>query len=162
MPLGSVSCTACPPRCAVTVPPGPGRQPVQVRARCRPEGQAGEARRAPPAHHQARRGGPPAPEHELLRPPVGDGEPEVGREALRLAQVRLLELQPGQPGDLHQRVARATRMLAAHRAGLAVQRAMRILILSGPGRRSSAAILRDHRQPPQVSKFLHGLISLDS
>jgi hypothetical protein len=57
---------------------------------------------------------------------VGDGEAEVGAEPLGTVQVRLLELQPGQPGHLDQGIARPAGMLPGPRAGLAVQRAVRV------------------------------------
>jgi hypothetical protein len=51
-------------------------------------------------------------------------------------------------------------MLAAHRASLAVQRAMRILALSLAGRRAGPAALRDHRLPLRLT-FMDGNINID-
>src|SRR5436190_672846 len=78
------------------------------------------------AHHQARGGCPPAAQQQGLRGPVGHGEAEVGVEPLGAVQVRLLELQPGQPGRLDQGMARPAGVLPGPRACLAVQGTMRI------------------------------------
>src|SRR5271166_5838714 len=119
-------------------PAGAPGQPVQVITGGGLEGRPDEPGARAAADHQARGARLPAPQQQRVRGPVGDGEAEVGAELLGPVQVRLLELQPGQPGHLDQGIARPPRMLPAQSAGLAVQRAVRVLPRSilrrGPGR----------------------------
>ena len=127
---------------------GAAGQPVQVVPGGRGEGRPGEPGTRAAADHQARRSRLPAAQHQRLRRPVGHGEAEVGAEPLGPVQVRLLELQPGQPGHLDQRIARPPRMLPGPRAGLAVQRAVRVFA-GCPGRRGPgrARMCRHDRFP---------------
>ena len=113
-------------------------QPVQVVPGGGLEGRPDEPGARAAADHQARRARLTAAQQQRLGGPVGHGEAEVGAEPLGPVQVRLLELQPRQPGHLDQRIPRPPRMLPAQSPGLAVQRAMRVLPRSilrrGPGR----------------------------
>ena len=102
-------------------PAGAAGQPVQVVSGRGLERGPGETGLRAAADHQARGGRLPAAQHQRLRRPVGHGEAEVGAELLGPVQVRLLELQPGQPGHLDQRIPGPPRMLPGTRAGLAVQ-----------------------------------------
>jgi len=87
----------------VGVPHGRARrpgQPLQVGPLGRTEHGADEARGPPAPDHHARRAGEGAPQPQLLLRAGGDLEAEVAGEDLRPVQIRLLELQPGQVGDL--------------------------------------------------------------
>ena len=104
-PLGSRSRTAWPPQCAVTVPPVPRASRSRSSRGRGLEGGPDEAGLRAAADHQARGSRLPAAQQQRLRRPVGDGEAEVGAEPLGAVQVRLLELQPRQPGHLDQGIA---------------------------------------------------------
>ena len=133
-------------------PAGAAGQPVEVIAGGRPEGSPRETGTRAAAHHQARGRRPPAAQQQRLRGTVRHGEAEVGVEPLGAVQVRLLELQPGQPGHLDQGVARPARVLPGPRAGLAVQGTMRV-----PGRFRAAldlylrVLFHHHRTPSRLT-----------
>ena len=119
---------------------GAAGQPVQVPpGRPRLERGSHETGARAAADHQARGARLPAAQHQRLRRPVGHGEAEVGAEPLGAVQVRLLELQPRQPGHLDQGIPRPPRVLPGPRPGLAVQRAVRVFPGS-LGRRHSGRV----------------------
>ena len=127
-------------------PAGTAGQPVQVIPGGRGEGRPHEAGLRAAADHQARGSRLPAAQQHRVRRPVRHGEAEVGAEPLGAVQVRLLELQPRQPGHLDQRIARPAGMLPGPRPGRAVQRAMRVLGLSHAGQDLRPAVLFHHDQ----------------
>ena len=108
-------------------PAGTAGQPVQVIAGGRLEGRPDKTGLRAAAHHQARGSRLPAAQQQRLRGAVRHGEAEIGVEPLGAVQVRLLELQPGQPGRLDQGIARPAWVLPGPRPGLAVQGTMRVL-----------------------------------
>ena len=107
-------------------PAGAAGQPVQVTSLRGLERGSHETGPRAAADHQARGSRLPAAQHQRLRRPVGHGEAEVGAEPLGAVQVRLLELQPRQPGHLDQGILGPPWVLPGPRPGLAVQRTVRV------------------------------------
>ena len=120
-------------------PAGAAGQPVQVTWLRGLERGSHETGPRAAADHQARGSRLPAAQHQRLRRPVGHGEAEVGAEPPGAVQVRLLELQPRQPGHLDQGILGPPRVLPGPRPGLAVQRTVRVFPGS-LGRRHSGRV----------------------
>ena len=99
------------------------------------------------ADHHARGSRVPAAQQQRLRRPVGHGEAEVGAEPPGAVQVRLLELQPGQPGHLDQGILGPPGVLPGPRPGLAVQRTVRVFPGSR-GRHSGRVQMGRHDRIP--------------
>ena len=120
-------------------PAGAAGQPVQVTPLGGLERGSHETGPRAAADHQARGSRLPAPQHQRLRRPVRHGEAEIRAEPPGAVQVRLLELQPRQPGHLDQRIARPSGMLPGPWPALAVQRTVRVFPGS-LGRRHSGRV----------------------
>ena len=120
-------------------PAGAAGQPVQVTSLRGLERGSHETGPRAAADHQARGSRLPAAQHQRLRRPVGHGEAEVGAEPPGAVQVRLLELQPRQPGHLDQGILGPPWVLPGPRPGLAVQRTVRVFPGS-LGRRHSGRV----------------------
>ena len=131
-------------------PAGTACQPVQVVPVGRGEGRSDETGLRAAPDHQARGAFLPTAQQQRLRRPVGHGEAEVGAEPLRAVQVRLLELQPGQPGHLDQGIPGPPRVLSGQRAGLAVQRPVRVFPGSLGRRHSGRVQMRGHDRFPTL------------